>query len=42
MLAEYYWLKISVRNKMRKVEKLFEERIQSINDGLADDIDKND
>ena len=42
VLAEYYWLKISVRNKMRKVEKLFEERIQSINDGLADDMDKND
>ena len=33
VLAEYYWLKISVRNKIRKVDKLFENRIQDISDG---------
>lgn len=42
VLAEYYWLKISVRNKMRKVDKLFERRFSEIESGEADDFDKND
>ena len=42
VLFKYYWLKISVRRKLRQIDTLFEEKFKSIDDGLADDIDKND
>ena len=42
VLAEYYWLKISVRNKIRKVDRLFEDRIQKILDNKVEGTSGND
>ena len=42
VLAEYYWLKISVRNKIRKVDRLFEDRIQKILDNKVESTSGND
>ena len=42
VLAEYLWLKASVRRQINIVNNLFKERIENIENGEADNIDKND
>ena len=42
VLGKYYWLKISVRKKLREIDTLFEEKFKSIDDEEDENIDKND